>query len=269
MPKSLKWYLSRHSLLYKIRFKLVSKSTTFDQIEDFCYNSQNPNENIPVLYSQINNLIFPDRKLVLDDFKKGKKIAKWLAENIKGGPGLGISSELALKKMIKGEGGVCSDFSQIYNNFCVINNLKVKEWGLKIEDKNNNLLGGHSFNEIYCTDLDKWILIDVSKSIYFYHKSPKLPLSVEEFYTLKNNTQTINYEVFNKKASPDHKKINDHYFGYDSYPFVITNYCNKTFDFFLGKLNFLPVSVIHGLVFLIGKGYTYQFPNCNTEHTKV
>jgi hypothetical protein len=40
-----------------------------------------------------------------------------LRNNIKGGTGLGKSSKPPLQKMINGEGGVCSDFAQVYNNF--------------------------------------------------------------------------------------------------------------------------------------------------------
>jgi len=255
MIKPLSWYFRRHSLLYKIRFKLVSKDTTYEQIKDFCYNSQNHEKDIPPLYFQINNMIFPNQEKIYNDFEKAKKISKWLTDNIKGGPGLGISSENALKKMIRGEGGVCSDFAQVFNNFCVINNIKVREWGLK------NIIGqGHSHNEIYSNEFRKWILIDVSKSIYFYHKSPKLPLSVGELFDLKKQNKTINYTVFNKKINPDTKKIEEYYLLSNPSPFLITNYCNKTYDFFLYKLNFLPVSIIHGLVFLIGKSYSFEFP---------
>jgi hypothetical protein len=208
-------------------------------------------------------MIFPNSKAQLGDFEKAKKIAKWLNNNIKGGPGLGKSSEKALLKMIKGEGGVCSDFSQIFNNFCVINNVKVKEWGLKVISCNQKVSGGHSFNEIYSQEFQKWILIDVSKSIYFYHTHPKLPLSAFELFDLKKDNKTIKYFVFNKKMKPDSKRIKALYFVSESFPFVITNYCNKTYDFFLDKLFFLPVSMIHGLVFLCGKSYAFEFPEQN------
>jgi hypothetical protein len=155
MSKSLKWYLSRHSLLYKIRFKLVSKKSSFTSIEDISYNSINSKNDIPSIYSELNQSIFTDSNEELTDLQRAEKIAKWLRNKIKGGPGLGKSSESTIRKMINGKGGVCSDFAQIYNNFCVINDLKVKEWGLKILTDNPNTLGGHSFNEIYSKELQK------------------------------------------------------------------------------------------------------------------
>jgi hypothetical protein len=67
--------------------------------------------------------------------------------------------------MINGEGGV-SDFAQVYN-FCVINDLKVKEWVLKILNDNPDTLEGHSFNlQKFCKVV---FLIDVAKCIYFYN----------------------------------------------------------------------------------------------------
>lgn len=162
--------------------------------------------------------------------------------------------------MINGEGGVCSDLSQVYNNFCVINDIKVKEWGLKIISDDPTIKGGHSFNEIYSKEFQKWILIDVSKSICFYNSNPKLPLSVFEYIRLKKDNHTITYAIFNKKMTPDQKRIQALYFNSCSFPFLITHYCNKTYDYFLNKLGFLPESIVHGIVYLTGKSYIFEFP---------
>lgn len=269
MRKSLKWYLRRHSLLYKIRFKLVSKDSSFDSIEDICYNSINPKNDIPSIYFELNRSIFTENDEDYTDLKKAKKIAKWLRNNIKGGPGLGKSSETAIRKMINGEGGVCSDFSQVYNNFCVINDLKVKEWGLKVLNDNPNTLGGHSFNEIYSKEFEKWIIIDVAKSIYFYHMDSNLPLSVSDLISLKYENKEIRYYEFNKEITADPKRIQELYLVANSFPFLITNYCNKTYDYFLQKLGFLPESLIHGIVFLTGNSYSFEFPTDKTVHKSV
>ena len=165
MNRSIKWYFRRHPLLYKIRFRLVSKNSTVNHIENFSYNNINSISEIPKIYFALNKLVFSKVKTELTDVEKAQRIAIWLRNHIKGGPGLGNSSEKALKKMMNGEGGVCSDFSQVFNNFCVINNLKVKEWGLKIISKDPSILGGHSFNEVYSKEYKKWVLIDVTKSI--------------------------------------------------------------------------------------------------------
>lgn len=163
--------------------------------------------------------------------------------------GLGKSSEITLRKMINGEEGGCSDLSQVYNNFCVINDIKVKEWGLKIISDDPSIKRGHSFYEIYSKEFQKWILIDVSKSICFYNSDPKLPLSVFEYIRLKKENHVIRCTIFNKKITPDRKRIQSLYFTFSSFPFLITHYCNKTYDYFLNKLEFLPESIVHGIIF--------------------
>lgn len=260
MSKSLYWYLRRHPLLYKIRFRLVSKNSSIDSIENFCYNDINKKSNIPPLFFEINNLIFKDSIDDLADFEKALKIATWLKNNIKGGPGLGKSSTTALSKMIKGEGGVCSDFSQIYNNFCVINDLKVKEWGMKNLSNDSTVSGGHSFNEVYCKEFQKWIMIDTAKSIVFHYVDKNIPLSTFEFIQLKKDNKKISPSNFNATISICNDNINNIFLTSSSLPFVITNYNNKTYDYFLNKLDFFPESIIHGIVFLMGKSYVFEFP---------
>ncbi|MFV7235970.1 hypothetical protein [Flavobacterium sp. ZB4R12] len=260
MSRSLIWYLRRHPLLYEVRFRLLSKNVTIDRVENFCYNNINKTTDIPDIYFELNPLIFEKIKIALSDLDKAKRIAIWLRNNIKGGPGLGKSSEMALRKMINGEGGVCSDFSQVFNNFCVINDLKVKEWGLKVLSKDPTLNGGHTFNEVYSKEFQKWILIDVSKSLLFYPINPTIPLSIFDLVNLKNENEKVTFSCFNENTTTDNKRITDIYITSNSSPFLITNYCNKTYDFYLDKLNFLPEPIVHGLLFLLGKSYAFEFP---------
>ena len=260
MSKTLNWYLRRHPVLYKIRFRLVSKKTSLDSIESFCYNDLNKKTNIPPLFFEVNNLIFTCANEDMDDFEKAVKIAIWLKKNVKGGPGLGKSSAMALQKMINGEGGVCSDFSQIYSNFCVINDIKVKEWGMKSLSKDSNVSGGHSFNEVYCKELQKWIMIDVAKSVLFYDVNKEIPLSTLEYIHLKKEKKEITIANISANGSTDNHNVNNIFLVSKSLPFVITNYNNKTYDYFLDKLDFFPESIIHGILFLIGKSYSIDFP---------
>lgn len=260
MGKTLNWYLRRHPLWYKIRFRLVSKTASLDSIENFCYNDLNLKTHIPPLFFEINNLIFAHSKKDLNHFEKAAKIAIWLKKNIKGGPGLGKSSARALQKMINGEGGVCSDFSQIYSNFCVINDIKVKEWGLKSLSCDSAISGGHSFNEIYCKKLQKWIMIDVAKSILLYDSNKRIPLSTIEYIHLKKEKKEINIASIHANGSFDSKNVDKIFLNSNSLPFIITNYNNKTYDYFLDRLDFFPESITHGLLILIGKSYSFVFP---------
>lgn len=260
MGKTLNWYFRRHPLLYKIRYRLVSKSATFDAVENFCYNDLNQKPNIPPLFFEINQLIFNGARKDLNDFEKATTLSVWLKKNIKGGPGLGKSSSTALQKMINGEGGVCSDFSQIYSNFCVINDIKVKEWGLKNLSNDPSVSGGHSFNEVYCKELQKWVMIDVAKSILFYDANKGVPLSTLEYIDLKKEEKEINIVCIHSNGAFDNSNANKIFLVSNSEPFVITNYDNKTYDYFLEKLDSFPVSIIHGLLVLLGKSYAFEFP---------
>lgn len=260
MSRPLSWYLRRHPLLYKIRYQLVSKNSTLDSIEKFCYNDFNNKTDIPPLFYEVNNLIFANSSKGLNDFEKATTIAIWLKDNVKGGPGLGKSSATALQKMIDGEGGVCSDFSQIYSNFCVINDIKVKEWGMKSLSHDIKVSGGHSFNEVYCPEFQKWIMIDVAKSILFYNSNKDIPLSTLEYIRLKKEGKEIAITTIGTEDSIENNNVNNIFLYSNSLPFVITNYDNKTIDLLIDKLYFLPESIIHGILILTGKGYTFEFP---------
>ena len=260
MSRSLNWYLRRHPVLYKIRFKLVSKKASCESIENFCYNDLNKKTDIAPLFFKTNQLIFTDTKEELTVFEKALKIAIWLKNNIKGGPGLGKSSTASLQIMLKGEGGVCSDFSQIYSNFCVINDIKVKEWGIKSLSIDKNVSGGHSFNEVYCPEYNKWIMIDPGKSLLFYQTQNKVPLSTLEYIDLKKQKKVIIISSIVADETINSQNVNSIFLESESLPFVITNYNNKTIDFFLDNLSFFPESIIHGLLILLGKGYHFEFP---------
>jgi hypothetical protein len=260
MSKTLSWYLRRHPLLYKIRYRLVSKNSSLDSIENFCYNDFNKKADIPTIFYEVNNLIFSNSKKDLNNFEKATTIAIWLKDNVKGGPGLGKSSATALKKMINGEGGVCSDFSQIYSNFCVINDIKVKEWGMKSLSQDTKVSGGHSFNEMYCPEFQKWIMIDVAKSILFYNSNKDIPLSTLEYIRLKKEGKEIAITTIGTEDSVENNNVNNIFLYSNSLPFVITNYDNKTIDLLIDKLDFLPESIIHGILILVGNGYSFVFP---------
>ena len=125
----------------------------------------NDKKDIPNYFTTINSKIF-DKDEPIEDLDQVKKLTIWLNNNIKGGKGLSEPSESALKMMLAGNGGVCSDLVQVFNNFCVINNIQVREWGVTRAPFDNSF-GGHSFNEVFSEKLDKWVLVDVSNCINF------------------------------------------------------------------------------------------------------
>lgn len=161
--------------------------------------------------------------------------------------------------MISGLGGVCSDMAQIFNNFCVINNIKVREWGTTSAPFNKKF-GGHSFNEVFISELDKWVLIDVSYNIFFYSDSDT-PLSVVEMFMKKRLNRKVTYKSFNDSFEVADENIYKNYLNKFTVPFLICGYRNATYDWYLKKARpFLPIFAIHFFILLTGKSYYYQFP---------
>ncbi|WP_405569774.1 hypothetical protein [Winogradskyella sp. Asnod2-B02-A] len=253
--RKISWILKRHSLLYSTRFRLLSRNSSKSEVASETYNSYNKAKDIPEYYFEVNKEVFKDVNFTTD-LEKAMHLACWLRKNIKGGSGLSLSSDLALRTMLEGKGGVCSDISQVYNNFCVINNLLVREWGITTIPFNKKY-GGHATNEIFSKELNKWVLIDVSKCILFHRIDNEKPLSVLEVFQAK---EQLRYDPFLKEIKDD-KQIKIYYFGASATPFLISKYKNKVYDKFLTKNSSkLPVFIVHFLVYLTGNSYHYKFP---------
>ncbi|MEZ4802541.1 MAG: hypothetical protein R2797_07180 [Gelidibacter sp.] len=256
------WIFKRHPYLYFTRFRLLSKNVSESDINQESYNLTNKSDDIPKIFFEVNKLIFlPNEEL--KDIDKMKKLSMWLVDHIKGGPGLSLSSQKALEIMLAGKGGVCSDMAQIFNNFCIINNLMVREWGVTLIPFDTNF-GGHSFNEVFSKELNKWIFVDVSNCLLFYSDFQDRPLSVIELYDLVRKKKFPKAFFFNKENKFKEKIINDYYFNVQAAPFLICSYSTKTYDFYLEKLRpFVPVFIIHFFILFFGKSYSYKFPMDN------
>ncbi|MDT0557365.1 transglutaminase domain-containing protein [Ichthyenterobacterium sp. W332] len=255
--KKIVWLFKRHPFLYLIRFKLLSKNTDPKSIETLDYNITNGVKDIPKLFVDINDKIFCEGK-PKSELEQAKTISTWLYQNIKGGPGLSEPSEKALEIMLSGQGGVCSDMAQIFNNFCVINNIRVREWGTT-RIPFDKLYGGHSFNEIYCNTLKKWVLIDVSYCALFQFNN-SIPISVDELYSKKEKVK-IRHNFFSEVDAKLEQSVVKNYYHLDNVSFLVHNYSNKIYDTYLNRFKpFLPVFFIHFLVYIQRKSYRYLFP---------
>ncbi|WP_242091598.1 hypothetical protein [Aestuariivivens sediminicola] len=257
--KKMKWIFKRHPFLYFMRFKLLSKNVSKKELGALYYNSINEKEAIPKSFTVVSALIFKGKK-DLNDFDTIMELARWLRTNIKGGRGLSLSSEKALEIMLAGEGGVCSDMAQIFNNFCVVNDVDVREWGITSFPFNSEF-GGHAFNEFYSETLKKWVLIDVSKTLLFYLEGSTTPLSVMELFEYNKAGKSIVYQSFLSSNVPDDNLIRFYYLEPDRAPFLICNYHNSIYDRYLDRFkSIFPVFVIHFWLYLIRRSYYYLFP---------
>jgi len=256
--KKVSWFFKRHHFLYITRFRLLSRNSSIPDVASCCYNQCNLEKDIPDNYKEVNAIIFKEVKPATD-FEQVKQLSLWLHDHIKVGPGLSAPSDSALHIMLTGKGGVCSDMAQVFNNFCVINNIKVREWGTTRAPFSKEF-GGHSFNEIFSETYNKWILVDVSSCLMFYDKAG-IPLSVIELFQLVRANKKIDGRTFHSKKAIKESKITRNFLNPDTIPFLICNYSNKTYDSSLRLFRpHVPVFVIHFGLYLFKKSYYYRFP---------
>ncbi|WP_386402720.1 hypothetical protein [Sungkyunkwania multivorans] len=222
-------------------------------LTDENYNNYNSSEDIPDIYHKVNEDIPFSSESALE---KTAVICKYLAKHVKGGPGLGTSSGRALKIMLEGNYGVCSDISQVFNNFCILNDIKVREWG--VVDKFYKESYGHSFNEIFSEELDKWIAVDPSKCLFFYDPKNETPLSAEELFTRGRQKLPLKYECFGENVDIDDPYIRAIYFSPKAIPFMLYNYKIKTIDTVLDKFPKFPNFLISTLLIMLRKHFRYM-----------
>lgn len=256
--KKILWTIKRHPFLYTTRFKLLSKNSSIIDIEGESYNQINFKKDIPSYFYEINELIFKNNK-PKNDLDIIMHMSSWLRERMKGGPGLSVPSESALKIMLAGKGGVCSDIVQIFNNFCVINDIQVREWGVTRAPFCQDY-GGHSFNEFYCKEYSKWVLIDSFWCVLFY-SSNGVPLSTIELFESVRKNVTVKHNAFYNVPNFNDQGIEKNFYNINNIPFLICNYSNKIYDTYLKYLRpFIPVFIIHFVLFLLNRSYYYKFP---------
>lgn len=254
IKNKIKWVLKRHPLLYYTRFALIAKNHKAPISTLPIFSDWNKKEDVHPLFYEVNSKINLDPNA--DELDKALAIATYLRLNIKGGRGLGLSSNKTLELMLAGKGGVCSDFSQIFNLFCLINDIKGREWGSV--EKFYNPEHGHTFNEIYSTNLGKYILIDVKKSIRFEDEQQNPLGAVELFMHLKNGGQ-IKHIHFSPYIC---NKIGNVRYIYSkgTIAFVISNYDNKVYDEYLNKYqDQFPSFLINAMLIILRKNYNLLF----------
>ena len=254
-PRKIAWAIRRHPFLFYFRYFLMSKNFTEKNSDDIgCFNDINEMHDIPIIFFEVNRNIGINSKE--DEFERALAIAAYLRNNIKGGKGLGLSSNTTLKNMIDGQGGVCSDFSLIFNIFCFINGIKVKEWGCV--DRFYKSRFGHTFNEIYSSKLEKWIAIDCHKGMYFTAYT-STPLSAMELFQYLRSGNSLKY-TFISDYVPKSVERTKYVYSKSTMPFIINNYNNSVYDYYLNKFqNVLPAFVINALLILLKLNHHFVF----------
>ena len=262
ISKKIKWLLTRHPMLFYIRFAMICRNHKGRSEDLPTFNDINKKDDVAPVYFEINSQIPFEHGM--DGFEKTLLMSNWLRHRIKGGRGLGVASDQALRMMLAGEGGICSDYSQMLNVFCLVNDIRVREWGTV--EKFYNPMHGHNYNEVYSEKFGKWIAIDFQKNLWFHKANEKTPLSVIELFNYLRQGNDVCYEYFSDWRCIDMWKIGKTY-SKNSIPFLIVNYNNKVYDHYLNKYKRLPPFVVNAMLILLGKNYKFLFvlDNYNTK----
>jgi len=254
----IKYKMKRHPFLHKVRWFLVTKSPKSVFFKDENYNAYNAKEDIHPIFFEDNPIT--DSEQHLSTLVKVIKIAEHFNTFFKRGRGLGLASDDSYITMRYKKGGVCSDYAQVFINFCIINDIKVREWGIKGGTK--SVIGGHSFNEFWSEELKKWILIDVYNGIFVINKSSRELLSVSQLvdYMSGFNADNLDFELMiDTKKSLDKPYLAKYFFDNRNLFFLLTNYRIKKADAFLKHQNRIPLALLHtGLIFF-RRYFNYRF----------
>ena len=255
IKEKLQWILRRHPLLYYTRFALISENHKGDPSSLPAFNDINKKEDVHPLFFEANKQIAIQPEM--DAFEKAKAITAFLQErHVYRGTGLGFSSDKTLGIILEREGGVCSDHSQVFNIFCLINDISVREWG--IVDKFYNPSYGHTFNEIYSAKLNKWIVIDVWMGVYFTSPEGGPPFSAIELFRYLRKGNGLHFIRFFENDT-DISRVSKIY-SKEALPFLITNYNNKVYDHYLNKYqDRFSAFAINALLIFRGKNYKFLF----------
>ncbi len=255
--EKIRWIFRRHPLLYYARYLLLAKNHTRGSLGDLGnYGDTNNLSDIPQHYFDVSaQMAIPEQA---DPFDKAMAIAAYLRTHIKGGRGLGYASDKALRMMLDGQGGVCSDFSQVFNNFCLVNDVRVKEWGCI--DRFFNARFAHTFNEVYCPRHQKWIAMDVQHCFYFTAEENDTPLSGVELFSRAREGKGNRFLFFVPHHRPESIKRLKNIYGPTAMPFLIMNYRNGEIDKYFNKFrDKFPVFIISTMLILLRKNFHFLF----------
>jgi len=254
----LKYQMRRHPFLHKARWFMITKPPKSTYFKDEHYNAYNTKKDIHPIFFEDNPIT--DAEQPLSTLVKVIKIAEHFNNFFKKGRGLGLASDDSYIAMRYKQGGVCSDFAQVFINFCIINDIKIREWGIKGSTKGTR--GGHSFNEFWSEELKKWILIDVYNGIFIINKSSRELLSVSQLvdYISGFNTYNLDFELMIDTLKPlDKVYLAKYFFDNRNLFFLLTNYRIKKVDAFLKHQNKVPLAILHtGLIFF-KRYFNYRF----------
>lgn len=258
MLSSIKKLLRRAPIFFPIRFWFVLTQPSKQVLEEENYNSYNRKEDIPQAFYTENEKMQVKGETTFD---RAVYIAKYLKDNYPGGTkNLGYSSVDTLHTLQTKPEGTCGDYSQVYILFCILNDIKVREWG--VHDKVYKNTVGHVFNEVWLPEQNQWMCIDLHFAIYFRDKATQRVLSMPDIIGMTANGNEENIEIVHilpvKDSDEGREYIKSIYFGRTYLFFLLTKYHNKKMDDMLNRFKKLPIPLVHLLLIFRRHYYKYM-----------
>jgi hypothetical protein len=131
----------------------------------------------PAFFSRIVDDVLPPETRQESALAQAVRLARHLRTTSRPGAPIQANSLETYQKIVGGQGGYCSDYTQAFDALALAAGLKVREWGFTWEDMAN----GHAFNEIWDATLSKWVFIDPFVSFYVVDVATGTPMSALEF----------------------------------------------------------------------------------------
>lgn len=244
--------IKRHPALYYIRYLLLSENAE-PSSELECFGDVNAKKDIRPLFFEVNTQFNLNPEWTAR--QKARHMGEFLRSRTKAGPALSLSSEETLRGMLFGSGGVCGDFSLVFNVFCLLNDIPSREYN--VVDQMYNPRYGHTFNEIYDRDLGKWIAIDVHKGIWFSDTRGRL-LSVKELFSRLKKAEPVGLDYYSDYRPPKPERLPLVY-SQDAVAYLVARYRLSKIDPFLDRAKGVPMAVSTMLMVITGKSYRFQF----------
>ncbi len=250
--------LRRAPVFFPIRFFLILTKPDKKILEEENYNAYNPKQDIPEPFFTENEKMLVEGTTT---FESALHIAKYLKGNYPGGTkNLGYSSAKTLHTLQTRPEGTCGDYSQVFINFCILNDIKVREWGVHDTVYKNKI--GHVFNEVFLPEENRWICVDLHFAIYFRDNTTKQALSMSEIISKTADGREEEIEIVHflpvKDSDEGREYIKSIYFGKTYLFFIVTRYLIKKMDNALDNGGRLPIPLIHLLLIFKRQYYKYM-----------
>lgn len=247
--------MRRWGAFYYLRFRLITRIGPPQVFETENINRFCDPRKIPAEYRQVIARLELEG---LTDFEKAKRIAFDLSYGHPRGAGLGCDSVTALHSIYHLGEGVCSDYAQVFTGLCLAADLKVREWGLC--DDFVDIKIGHSFCEVWCKELQEWVFIDPSRSVYALDTLDGSLLSATRLIDLSTSGQkerVLLKQIDSTYKLPTGRIFGGIYHNGENIFFLLSQNAIFRQDPIL-SLRFFPLIVRHGLLYLMGEYYRYE-----------